>query len=445
MFTRIFAATLAASTFLSTPVHALAEDDSTYVSTFNTLTDGMASVSLVWTLHTNSYAENIALQAILSAKINSPTNEISTRQSIDFRTINNVDYTIGASPTQFIFTLQAPQENFAAAVDHVAAVFAHPAVDPNWLKRQNHAFRPVSATRLRTPEILEAELVRYANFPDDTPTLSGAELQNEILRSPNRIIMNGKDYDFGDTADILMNSFESYDAKLNDSPPMQPRPLPTGTIYLADPDSTETLVFMGQTREFGSLNQQAQTDTLFKYMGYGPGSEMFRIVRQEKRASYDPRSHFTQIGEQRAITGLSATVPSDKWPQIHDVIAQIYQDARAGKNNIQGLENSRNAMLNSLIGDLRREPNWLVHRYLELYPSKPPEGRIMLDLLDASFEMDITQINSQADNILPSPDNLLTVIIGGTITPSADMQKNGFCALPVGEPLAYCLDKLAAQ
>jgi hypothetical protein len=441
----ILATTLVATTMLSSPVLALVEDDSTYISTFNTLTDGMASVSLVWTLHADSYEQSIALQALLSAKVNSPTDDVSTRQSIDFRTINNVDYAIGASPTQLIFTMQAPQDNFAAACNHVAALFSQSGIDANWLKRQSHAFRPISATRLRTPEILEAELVRYVNFPSNAPVLTGGALQNEVLRSPNRIIMNAKDYDFENTADILMGSFDPYDATLNNTPPIKPRSLPTGTIHLADADSTETLIFMGQTREFGTLTQQAQTDTLFKYMGYGPGSEMFRIVRQEKRASYDPRSHFTQIGEQRAFTGLSATVPSEKWPEIHDVIAQIYTDTRAGNNNEQGLNNSRNSMLNSLIGDLRREPNWLVQRYLELHPTKPPQGQISLDLLDASFDMDIDDINAQADNILPSADNMLTVIIGGEIAPSADMQKNGFCSLPVGEPLAYCLDKLATQ
>ena len=104
---------------------------------------------------------------------------------------------------------------------------------------------------------------------------------------------------------------------------------------------------MGRIQEFDTVTEQAQVDTLYKYMGYGPGSEMFRIVRQERRASYDPRSHFAQIGERLAITGLSATVPATDWPEIHGVIAQIYDDVRAGKNDQQGFEDSHNSMLNS--------------------------------------------------------------------------------------------------
>lgn len=446
--TFICAATLAASLLFNTPIFAqvaTAEDDATYISTFSTLTRGMASASMVWELHADTYAQSIALQAFLSAKINSPTDDITTRDSIDFRTINNVDFSVSATPTQLIFTVQSPQETFNAAIEHVAALFSSAGVDPNWLKRQTYAFRPFSATRLRTPEMLEAELIRYANFTGNTPALTGDALNSEILRSPNQIILNAQEYEFGETADILMNSFDPYEATLNDTPPAPVRALPTGTIHLRDPDSTETLVFMGQVRDFETLTQQAQTDTLFNYMGYGPGSEMFRIVRQERRASYDPRSHFAQIGEKRAFTGLSATVPSPIWPEIYDLIAKIYDDTRAGQNTDQGLENSRNAMLNGLIGDLRREPDWLVKRYLELYPSAPPDGQIILGILDASFQMETSDLNAQAADILPAPENMITIIIGGEITPSAKLQENGFCALEIGQPLAKCLDQLAAQ
>jgi hypothetical protein len=170
---------------------------------------------------------------------------------------------------------------------------------------------------------------------------------------------------------------------------------------------------------------------------------MFRIVRQERRASYDPRSHFAQIGERLAITGLSATVPATDWPEIHGVIAQIYDDVRAGENDQQGLEDSHNSMLNSMIYDLRRTPDWLVQRFLELSPIEPPKGRIQLDLINAAFDVNPVALNALAKDILPNRNDMLNVIIGGAISPSAELRKNGFCELQIGEPLTKCLDELA--
>jgi len=429
---------------ITTPVLAQqrADDEATYITTFSSLTDGTAAATLVWNLHGETVAQSNALQAFLSAKINSGTDDISTRESVDFRTINAVDFMIRATPTHLMLTVQSPQETFRDAVAHLGALLAAPGINENWLKRQSHAFRSISSTRLRTPELLESELTDYALYTGDTPTLPWGSMHPEILRRPNQIILNAKDYDFGDTTDILQAGLIPIEARLNNEPIPKRRALPTGTIHLVDPNATETLVFMGRIHAFDSVTQQAQTDTLYKYMGYGPGSEMFRIVRQERRASYDPRSHFTQIGEQLAITGLSATVPSTDWPEIHGVIAQIYDDARAGKNNQQGLEDSHNAMLNSVIGDLRREPDWLARRYLELHPIEPPKGVISLDLLNASFDMNPATLNEFAKTVLPPRDDMLNVIIGGSIAPSADLRTHGFCELQIGEPLSKCLEAL---
>jgi len=437
----------ALSLLLATPAlpQNLADDETTQITTFSTLTNGKAAATLIWNLNSNSPAQYRALQAYLSAKVNSGTDTISTRDSIDFRTINAVDFQVSATPTHLALTVEAPQETFDLAIAHLNTLMTSPSVNPNWLTRQTHAFRAISSTRLRTPGLLESELVEYALFPNADDPIIGDDLAMEILRRPNQIIMNAKDFDFGDTPQRILDGMFSFDAELNNSAPVERRALPSGTIHLADPDTTETLIFMGYIKEFESVEDQIQSDTLYKYMGYGPGSEMFRIVRQEKRASYDPTSHFTQIGEQLAITGLSATVPSQSWPEIYDVIAQIYDDARAGKNTQQGLDNSQDSMLNVMIGDLRREPTWLVERYLELHPIQPPKGPIKLDLINAGFDMDVSKINDHAADILSPRDDMITVILGGTIAPSEEMRKNGYCELPLGEPLAYCLDQLAKE
>lgn len=428
---------------LAPSAKAQVEDDTTYLTEFTTLTKGMASASLVWTLSPQSDAQNRALQALLSAKVNGGTDDITARESIDFRTIHNVDFSVAGTPTHLIFTVQAPQDSFELAIEHANELLRAPSVNANWLKRQNKAFEAISATRVRTPELLEVELTDYALFAGDRPLLPQEVSEAEVFRRPNQIILNAQDYEFGAAGDVLLDGLQSYDAVLNDDAPVPRRALPTGTIHVSDAEATETLVFIGTIQEFETLEQQAQVDTLYKYIGYGPGSEMFRIVRQEKRASYDPRSHFTQIGEKLAFTGLSATVPSKSWPELHGVIKQIYDDTRAGKNTDQGLQNSRNSMLNAMIGDLRRDPNWLVMRYLELYPDHPPKGTIELELINASFEMEPSRLNSQAAKVLPDPSEFLTVIIGGSADPAVDVTAADYCEQPVSEPLAFCLDKLA--
>jgi hypothetical protein len=419
-----------------------ADDENTYITNFTTLSAPMVSATMVWNLNGETVEQSNALQAFLSAKLNSGTADITTRESIDFRTINAVEFSVRATPEHLMLTVQSPAETFDAAVEHLAALIAEPGINENWLKRQTRAFRSISSTRLRTPELLESELTNYALYTGDVPTLPSGSMRTEILRRPNHVILNAKEYDFDGTADTLIKDLFTVEARLNDFPAPKRRALPSGTIHLVDPNATETLVFMGRIQEFDDVTQQAQVDTLYKYMGYGPGSEMFRIVRQERRASYDPRSHFAQIGEQLAITGLSATVPSTDWPEIHAVIAQIYDDVRAGENDEQGLADSVDAMLNSIVYDLRREPDWLVQRYLEINPVEPPNGGIKLDLINAAFNTDSTTLNDIAADILPTRDDMLNIIIGGAISPSAEMRANGFCELQVGEPLTKCLDEL---
>ena len=434
-------------TAIATPIVAQdrANDENTFITTFTTLSAPMVSATLVWNLHGETIAQSNALQSLLSAKLNSGTDDISTRESIDFRTINAVDFSVRATPEHLMLTVEAPAETFNAAAEHLNALLAAPGINDNWLKRQTRAFKSISSTRLRTPELLESELTDYALFTGDVPTLPAGSMHTEILRRPNQIILNSKDFDFTDTADTLLDGLISIEARLNDFPAPTRRQLPRGTIHLVDPDATETLIFMGRIQEFDTVTEQAQVDTLYKYMGYGPGSEMFRIVRQERRASYDPRSHFAQIGERLAITGLSATVPATDWPEIHGVIAQIYDDVRAGKNDQQGLEDSHNSMLNSMIYDLRRTPDWLVQRFLELSPIEPPKGRIQLDLINAAFDVNPVTLNDLAKDVLPNRNDMLNVIIGGAISPSAELRENGFCELQIGEPLTKCLDELAER
>jgi hypothetical protein len=418
-------------------------DDVSYVTEFATLNNNVASVSLVWALNSQTKEQNRILQAFLAAKLNGPIGNKSVGEVIDFRIINDINFSIDATPKHLILTMQSPKESFHTAVKHTNQILKNFEINDIWLKRKRHSFRNISSTQLRTPEILENELVDYVLFTGNNKILTKKNISSEILRRPNQIILNARDFDFDDISNILLEGLPTYDAILNNEINKPPYKLPTGVIHLEDKKSTETLIFIGTVQNFESLIHQAESNTLYKYMGYGAGSEMFRIVRQEKRASYDPRSHFSQIGEKLAFIGLSATVGSDRWDEIYSLMFDIHNNTRMGLNTSKGLKNSHNTVINELISNLRRKPNWLVKRYLELHPEQPPKASINLELIDASFDVSVSELNNKAINILSDPSRLISIIIGGKINPKIKKDSTSYCQLPKKKPLEFCLKKLS--
>jgi len=395
--------------------NTVVDDDISYITEFATLDDDIASASLVWTLNSKSKEQNRKLQAFLAAKINGPIGRKSVREIIDFRIINDINFSIDATNT---------------------------AINETWLKRKNYSFRNISSTKLRTPELLENELISYVLFTGSDEIISKDSINLEISRRPNQIIFNARNFEFNGIANILLKDLPTYNAILNDEANKPFHQLPHGVIHLEDEEATETLIFIGTVQSFNSLIHQAETNTLFKYMGYGAGSEMFRIIRQEKRASYDPRSHFNQISEKLAFTGLSATVASETWDEIHNLMYDIYNNTRMGLNTRQGLKNSHNIVINELITNLRKKPNWLVKRYLELHPDQPPETSINLELINASFDVSPDLLNNKAVKTLSDPSNLISIIIGGKINNKIRKDDASYCQLPKGKSLAFCLEKL---
>ena len=366
---------LTSSVFADTKIN----DDVSYVTEFATLNNNVASVSLVWALNSQTKEQNRILQAFLAAKLNGPIGNKSVGEVIDFRIINDINFSIDATPNHLILTVQSPKESFALAASHTNEIIKNTAINETWLKRKNYSFRNISSTKLRTPELLENELISYVLFTGSDEIISKDRINLEISRRPNQIIFNARNFEFNDITNILLKDLPTYNAILNDEANKPFHQLPHGVIHLEDEEATETLIFIGTVQSFNSLIHQAETNTLFKYMGYGAGSEMFRIIRQEKRASYDPRSHFNQISEKLAFTGLSATVASETWDEIHNLMYDIYNNTRMGLNTRQGLKNSHNIVINELITNLRKKPNWLVKRYLELHPDQPPETSINLE------------------------------------------------------------------
>ncbi|MBT3953384.1 MAG: hypothetical protein HOF37_05705, partial [Rhodobacterales bacterium] len=218
-------------------------DDVSYVTEFATLNNNVASVSLVWALNSQTKEQNRILQAFLAAKLNGPIGNKSVGEVIDFRIINDINFSIDATPKHLILTMQSPKESFHTAVKHTNQILKNFEINDIWLKRKRHSFRNISSTQLRTPEILENELVDYVLFTGNNKILTKKNISSEILRRPNQIILNARDFDFDDISNILLEGLPTYDAILNNEINKPPYKLPNGVIHLEDKKSTETLIF----------------------------------------------------------------------------------------------------------------------------------------------------------------------------------------------------------
>ena len=117
--------------------NTLVNDDISYVTEFATLDDDISSASLVWALNSKSKEQNRKFQAFLAAKINGPIGRKTVREIIDFRIINDINFSIDATPNHLILTVQSPKESFALAASHTNQILKNTTINETWLKRKN--------------------------------------------------------------------------------------------------------------------------------------------------------------------------------------------------------------------------------------------------------------------------------------------------------------------
>ena len=425
---------------LSLALPAKAQDDFIY-SQFTSLLEGQASISLVWNLTTESSADARNLEAALLAKLNDGTEDMTPRESVDLRTILAIDYSVTSTPSHLILTMMAPQDSFFEAVDHFTDSLKGGDISEGWLNRITVNFEQRPSTRISTQGNVEAELRDYMLYQNAQVTIN--DLAGTVLRRPDQIITNARDFNFQLSPEQVMEAFPDAERRDAPIPPKRANQLPSGVIFMQDPDAREALIFLADSADFVTHEEEALANTIYRYMGYGPGSEMFTILRQEKRASYDPQSHFTTLGKRLGFMGLSANVEAAKWQESYEIMAGIYDRARNGENGAQGIEDSKNQMINVLVHDLRRIPNFLVQRYLDDFPYNAPNGRLSLPMVGAAFDLDTTRVNREAATVLPPLDEMLTIVLGGHEAPPEAMRAKGYCELKKNEPLRKCLEALS--
>lgn len=408
---------------------------------FTTLNKGESALSLVWNLPADSLEQTRGFEAIAWAKFNSGAGRFTPREVANFRTINNIDLSIDATGRHLIITLQAPSANYTDMIVFFNEIWRSDAFSIDWFKRGLHNTKPRKQARFRRPEQVVAVLSNYAQFRQNKAKLDTDATLARISTKPDLLIINSRDNVPLDLAQDVADGLAPPRAHKSTPAPALSA-LPKGVIYVPDPDASETMIFIGEARKLTNDNDKALADTLYKYMGYGPGSEMFRIIRQQERAAYAPNLHFDRIYKDWFVMGLSATVAAEEWPRIYQLIADIYTKARLGKNTQQGLLDSKDHMLGTTFYSLRNNAAWLSARIMELHPNGIPNGQINLPELSARFDMDIGMINQKARDVIAPIDDLLIIIMGGDIDPKAVLGAKKYCILDIDAWLSECLAQL---
>ena len=200
-------------------------------------------------------------------------------------------------------------------------------------------------------------------------------------------------------------------------------------------------MYVIKTETFDDYDDFVGANLLMDYMGAYQGSEMFRVIRQELRAAYNPASDFEQIGKNRALMGMSATVLSSEWPTILREFKAIYTDIQNGKASDQGLNNNKRRLLGSLDYRLNTNPQWTATQYMDEY-GDGVSGQVTFPLFRAIVDADFEKIRANALDHLPPFDDYLVILIGGTNAPPEAMRTQGYCEQPLSKPLRHCLTQL---
>lgn len=417
----------------------LAGKNSPQYASLRPLTNGLSALNLMWPLNDLSEGGVSAVHAGLATIIGGPTPTQSAFEAETFREINGINLSITIMPEHIMLTMTAPPDAFNDALIHTRDLLTNPEFSEDWYARQLVQQRPLLATKTRRPTNVVGALSDFIIFPDDTET-SETPTTSYVFGMPSHIVARSNDPELRTALGRFISGLPRQRSDV-DYPTSTLAELPKGVIYAPDPDSRETLVYLVKHETFDGPEDMVGANVLMDYMGAYQGSEMFRIIRQELRAAYNPTSDFEQIAKNRALLSLSATVQSDEWPKILNEIKAIYNRTRAGEATDQGLNNTKRRMINGLDYRFSTNPQWGAGQYMDEY-GKGASGQIDFPLFRASVNADIETIRKNGSDHLPPIEDYLLILIGGTNPPPDAMRANGYCEQPLSKPLRYCIKQL---
>ena len=313
------------------------------------LENGITELTLVWPVDRPTTKRVAALRAGLASVVSGGTSSRSSHKITKFKQLKGIRHHVETSRHNLMLTVSAPNEVFPETIVHLENLLLESEYSDGWYARELQYSGLTKSTRTRRPEHVLNEVADFLEYePDEEETAiwdgkfrfgqpvqailrSGDEdVENRTIRLLNKLPRSKVKWElpFAKWAEALIGT--------ND----EAFSLPTGVIHFADPDSTEMLILFVKAEEFADEADQLETNVLVDYIGANQGSEMFRVIRQEMRAAYDPRSDFVVLGKKKAIISLSATVEAVRWLEIYEKITGIYQNVRSGKIEQEGLEDS---------------------------------------------------------------------------------------------------------
>jgi hypothetical protein len=280
----------------------IASDKDTHLVVLTPLRNGLSALTLVWPIEPGTQARAYTLSAALASVVSGGTSVRSSHEVQIYRSSKGIETDISAHGPNLMLTISAPSEVFPETIIQLENLLLQPEYSQGWFAREREKFNGAIATKTARPSHVLNETLMFMDYPTDQ---TGAGEGDPLYRfgHPSQAILRSGDKEVERRVSRLLGklpkarralgaAFSNLTALLT-APTQKAFELPTGTIHFEDPHSTEMLIFLVKAKEFADEREQIGANLLLDYIGANQGSEMFRIIRQELRAAYSPRSEFT--------------------------------------------------------------------------------------------------------------------------------------------------------
>lgn len=431
---------------LPLPVQAdrflLAGEDAPAFAAIRPMSNGLSSAAMVWPIPDRAIDAVQALRAGIWARLVAGDGTLSPADTLDYLAEHEIQLSVWARNGNVTLQMSAPHDVFLEAVDWLAAVLRNPDWTHGAYLRELARVEQVPASKLRRPDDVLNALIDQTMFlaPGQGSGALGPLDQLELqLGMPIQMMVRTEIEDVEALARTLAYDLPVKRGAAPQTGPMDASAFGAGkVIYIPDPDSTEMLVMMVTRTRFDDATEMQEARMLFDFMGLHQGSEMFRILRQERRMAYDPRSDIERLDRDLQLMSLSATVAADRWPEALDLMRGIYGRTRAGETDLQGMETTISRVTRQVNGSFATRSGWFSDHFMDEYPLGTG-GQIRIPLLAAFSEIEAQDLIDDAARILPPQSDYMLVFIGGGQDPRDVLDGIEVCELPLNTFLRNCL------
>lgn len=427
----------------------IAASGQTNLTSLRPLDNGLSVITLVWPIDPLTEGRARTLVAGLQSVLTGGTST-RTPQHIDtFVRLKGIEANISARGHNLLLTLSALDDNFPEALVHLENLLLESDYSSGWYSRNYYVISPNRASRTGVPSDAINEISHFLQYgsDDDFDVVKTHEFRfgrpnGVILRSDNKSVRNKviqlvRKLPGARSKNKLLEWISTLTNAENENVV-----LPKGIVHFSDPASSEMLIMLVKAENFENEDERVASNLLLNYIGGNSGSEMFRTIRQEMRAAYDPRSDFTVLNKSSSVISLSASVDADEWPKVYSAMNRIYNRVRSGEIDRAGLE-IQLMQLRRLYSNLFFfNPIWASKHFLDEYP-KGADGQVVFPFYDALETASVDNIVAGSETYLPPWEDFLLVLIGGGADPNEALKSKGYCALPKRKPLRYCLNYLS--